>query len=292
MLFLVLSIVCSVSVSVLMKLARKHQIDVSQAVAVNYWVAIAWTLLVLRPKFDNQLLVDHMGIFGVLGVLMPAGFLVLGRAVAEAGIVKTDAAQRLSLFLPVLAAFTIFGEVIKLQNILGLILAFSALACLLYKPNRQPEKPTHQWNSHTMWILLWVWLTYGTVDILFKQLAKMGAKTVSINLLITFSIAAIIMLIYLLMKKTRWDKISLLSGLLLGSLNFGNIIFYIHAHMAFQENPTTVFAGMNMGVIALGTLVGAWYFKEKISRLNAVGIGLALMAVLMLSYGNLLFLYS
>ena len=46
MLFLVLSIVCSVSVSVLMKLARKHQIDVSQAVAVNYWVAIAWTLLV------------------------------------------------------------------------------------------------------------------------------------------------------------------------------------------------------------------------------------------------------
>ena len=60
--------------------------------------------------------------------------------------------------------------------------------------------------------------------------------------------------------------------------------------MAFQNNPTTVFAGMNMGVIALGTLVGAWYFKEKISRLNAVGIGLALMAVLMLSYGNLLFL--
>ena len=119
MLFLVLSIVCSVSVSVLMKLARKHQIDVSRAVAVNYWVAIAWTLLVLRPKFDNQLLVDHMGIFGVLGVLMPVGFLVLGRAVAEAGIVKTDAAQRLSLFLPVLAAFTIFGEVIKLQNILG-----------------------------------------------------------------------------------------------------------------------------------------------------------------------------
>lgn len=288
MMFLIFSIVCSVLVSVLLKLARVWQIDVAQAVAVNYWVAILWTLLVLQPSVDHGLLLSHIGVFGVLGVLLPAGFLIMGQAVARAGIVKTDAAQRLSLFLPILAAFTVFGETVKLQNVLGLVLALMALACLLYKPHRQPEN-SHEWNQKTLWVLLGVWLTYGTVDILFKQLAKMGAKAIGANLLIAFSMAAVAMLVYLLVRKTNWDKISLLCGLLLGSLNFGNIVFYIHAHMAFKDSPTTVFAGMNMGVIGLGTLIGAWCFKEKISALNAVGIGLALLAVVVLYYGHFIF---
>ena len=39
---------------------------------------------------------------------------------------------------------------------------------------------------------------------------------------------------------------------------------------------------MNIGVISLGTIVGALVFREKISRLNALGIALAICAVLML----------
>jgi hypothetical protein len=34
--------------------------------------------------------------------------------------------------------------------------------------------------------------------------------------------------------------------------NFGNILFYLKAHQAFADNPSTVFAAMNMGVIILG----------------------------------------
>jgi hypothetical protein len=44
--------------------------------------------------------------------------------------------------------------------------------------------------------------------------------------------------------------------------NFGNILFYLKAHQAFADNPSTVFAAMNMGVIILGSL-GILVFKEK-----------------------------
>jgi multidrug transporter EmrE-like cation transporter len=40
---------------------------------------------------------------------------------------------------------------------------------------------------------------------------------------------------------------------------------------------------MNIGVIALGSLVGLWLFKEKLSRLNYMGIGLAVLAILLIS---------
>ena len=41
MIYLIASIVCSVAVAVLLKIARKQKIDIHQAVAVNYIAATA-----------------------------------------------------------------------------------------------------------------------------------------------------------------------------------------------------------------------------------------------------------
>lgn len=43
MAYLLISIVFSVSVSILLKMARKKKIDIAQAVAVNYVVAVILT---------------------------------------------------------------------------------------------------------------------------------------------------------------------------------------------------------------------------------------------------------
>ena len=110
MIYLLASILCSVSVSVLLKLARKNKIDVAQAVAVNYIVAVALTAWVLKPDLSNpKAFLPTWWLFGALGVLLPSVFVIMGKAVDAAGIVKSDAAQRLSLILPIISAFVIFG---------------------------------------------------------------------------------------------------------------------------------------------------------------------------------------
>ena len=76
----------------------------------------------------------------------------------------------------------------------------------------------------------------------------------------------------------QWKNIII--GAFLGILNFGNILFYLKAHKAFSENPSTVFAGMNMGVIILGSLVGLLFFKEKLSKTNLIGLILALISII------------
>ena len=60
-----------------------------------------------------------------------------------------------------------------------------------------------------------------------------------------------------------------------GSGNFGNILTYIRAHQSLPGHPSVVFASMNMGVIALGALIGALAFRESLSRLNLLGLALA-----------------
>lgn len=276
--YLIISILASVSVSVLLKLARSKNIGLAQAVAVNYLVCIACTALFLQPDLSvwQTELLPQAWLFVLLGILLPGVFIVMGKAAQQAGIVKADAAQRLSLFLPIAAAFTLFGETLSANRIGGIILAFAALLCLLHKPQSNPQKTT------PIWLLLGVWVGYGTIDILLKQLSK-AAGTGS-NMLVMFVLAGFFMFSYLLFNKTRWTRTDWLGGLLLGCLNFTNILFYIRAHQVFKDNPTLVFTGMNMGVIVLGTLAGAWLFREKISKINLLGIALALCAIVCLYF--------
>lgn len=85
-------------------------------------------------------------------------------------------------------------------------------------------------------------------------------------------------------KSVRWRVESVVGGIFLGGLNFMNIVTYITAHQMMKDNPTLVFAGMNIGVIVLGTLSGALFFKEKINTINTAGIVLALCSIACLFY--------
>lgn len=277
---LIISIACSVAVSVLLKLARKHQIQIDQAIAMNYAVAatLAVALLGARPA-SILVATTPWWILVALGILLPAIFLVMAGAVRHAGIVLSDAAQRLSLFIPLIAAFALFGEALSGAKLAGIATALAALLCLLYKPSA--DQGPAGGRTRAVGFLLAVWVGYGTIDILFKQMAKSGA-VFSGSLLAAFVLAGLVMFGYLLVRRTRWSARSLAAGVILGLLNFSNIYFYIRAHQVFSENPTLVFSAMNIGVISVGTLVGAGLFREKLSWINALGIALAIGAIVIL----------
>ena len=281
MIYLIVSILCSVSVSELLKISRSKKIDIEQAVAVNYLVAVSLTMAVLKPDLSAwQSYLPTWWLFAALGVLLPSVFVIMGRAVQQAGIVKSDAAQRLSLFLPVAASFLIFNETPSVGRLVGLALAFAALFCLLWKEGG--GKKSGGTLSQAA-LLLGVWAGYGIIDILFKQVAKSGTAFGG-NLLVAFILAGVLMFGYLFAKGTKWSAAGILGGLVLGGLNFANIWSYVRAHQVMSENPTIVFAGMNIGVIVLGTLVGALAFREKISTVNMAGIVVAVCSIACLFY--------
>ena len=281
---LIIAVLCSVAVSVLLKVARKRHIEIQQAIAFNYIVALSLSWFLLKPDFKGLEFTDFIAqsentpIFLALGILLPSVFIIMSKAVEFAGIVRSDAAQRLSLFLPILAAFLIFHETLSQSKVVGIVLAFVGLFCLLSKPNQQSAV-----DFRGVLGLVGVWFGYGIIDILFKQVAKSGGAFPT-TLFIAFSLAACIMFIYLLFKRTQWNVASFIGSIILGVLNFFNILFYIKAHQNFGANPTLVFAGMNIGVICLGTITGALIFKEKISKVNWLGIVFSLCAIFCLYY--------
>ena len=280
MIYIFLSICCSVFVSVLLKLARRYQIDTRQAITWNYSIAalLAWIFYdPILPEVYNDLLPVYIA----LGILLPSIFVFLALSVRYTGIVRTDVAQRLSLFIPVIAAFLVFGEDHSPIKILGISLAFLAIICSVPWQNKER-------NSSSYWIYpVIVFIGMGVIDILFKQIAKVQSIPFTTSMFVVFILAFLISTLYLvylfLIKKIRFAFINVICGWILGIANFGNILFYLKAHQVLSEKPSLVFSSMNIGVILLGFLVGVLVFKEKLSRLNYIGILLALIAIILMS---------
>jgi len=281
MIYILLSISCSVTVAVLLKLAKRYQINVLQAVMWNYLAAIILSCIFFKPDLQSAFAIVPSKIVMALGILLPVLFLILAASVRNIGIVKTDISQRLSLFIPILASLFIFGEHFSDYKIAGLIVGFVAIILTLIK------KSSIKAETYSIIYPILVFVGFGVIDVLFKQLALDKSIPYTTAMLIAFCISfmvALIILIYTVtVKKHKIQLVNFLCGMVLGCFNFGNILFYMKAHRAMSENPSTVFAAMNMGVIILGSLVGVVIFKEKVSRLNYAGITLALIAILLIT---------
>ncbi len=276
MLYLLLSIICSVSVGVIFKISRRFNNNNIQIVWFNYFFALLFSWIFFSPNLTNFDTSAPVLLYSSLGILLPLVFLFLIASIANIGIVKTDAAQRLSLFIPILAAWLVFDEQFTTYKIAGILIGFFSLFCIL-------SKPVETGNSSWKYPLV-VFLGFGVIDVLFKKIAVYKAIPYTSSLFIVFAIAFIIMSFVVvyesIYKQRKLNLRNLLFGFLVGLFNFGNILFYLKAHNAFAENPSTVFAGMNMGVIILGSFIGIIAFKEKLSKLNYLGLILALISIL------------
>ena len=287
MLDIALGVACSVVVSVLLKLAPRHGIDVRQAIAGNYLVATLLTAALLDPHPSLlELPAAHPAwrVLIALGVLLPSMFVVLAYSVQRVGVVVTDAAQRLSLLLPLLAAFTVFGEVFTWHKGIGVLIGLVAIVCIVL---RKRDSGTQAVGRGGWGLPLVVFVGMGVIDILFKRVAQLAGVPFADVLLATFVLAFLLAMLAIAWlyvgRRARWRWRNVGGAVLLGMFNFGNILFYVQAHRHLAHDPALVFSAMNIGVIVLATIVGVWWLGERIGRLNRIGLALAIVAVLVLA---------
>ena len=285
MIFLVLSIICSVTVGVLLKLAKRYQINIMQAVTWNYLFAIGLSLVFFKPDFGAIHIADFSPVYLIIGILLPVIFLVQGMAVQQTGLARTDIAQRLSLFISLCAAYFLFNESFDRLKYVGLIFGLVAIVFTMYRK-------TDSLSTKKGWLyLLLVFVGFGVIDVCFKLVSQITIIPYTTSLFLIFCLAFVLSLAYILYlsvtKRTKLQLINFICGCVLGFFNFGNILFYLKAHREMAENPSTVFAAMNIGVIIAGSIIGIFLFKERLSKLNYFGLILALAAIVLITLSKL-----
>ena len=282
MFYILISVLCSVTVAIIIKLARQRGVNYLQLLVWNYPVALLLTYFVLKPQIIPWTSNLPWNLYLPLGFLLPFIFICLALSIRFGGIVKTEVAQRLSLFIPLIAAYFWMNEQFESKKFIGIAVGLLAIVFSIgwSKNNKSEGKNT--------WIYpLLVFFGMGIIDIIFKQIALNTQISYMSSLWIVFTLAlgfALIFLLYLLLiRKETFDQKSLLYGAILGIFNFGNIVFYMKAHKALPDSPSLVFTGMNIGVIAVGAIAGVLLFKEKLSVYNKIGLFLAIISVLLIA---------
>lgn len=284
MIYILISVCCSVIVGMIIKIARQNLVNVQQLVLWNYPTTVLLTYILLEPSWNNLTWKSLPYQFYVpLTILLPSLFIFIALAVKYSGIVKTDVAQRMSLFIPLIASFLLFNEVIQVNKIVGIIVGLVAVACSVSWGNQS----SNRMRKNSIYPII-VFFGMGIIDILFKQIAQYTQIPYITSMFIVFvgaMLFAFLLLIYeTQIKKKSFDKSAIVWGLFLGLFNFANIFYYMKAHRAISDNPSIVFTAMNVGVIVLGSLVGVFLFSEKLSVTNKIGLALAVLSIFLIAY--------
>ncbi|MFD2554914.1 DMT family transporter [Sphingobacterium tabacisoli] len=282
--YVVLSVVCSVTVAVLLKIARSRSLHVQQIVLWNYPATVLLTYFLLQPNLKRVPWMElPYQLYIPLAVLLPTLFIFIALAIKYSGIVKTDIAQRMSLFIPLLASFLLFNEKASLGTLVGIGVGLLAVIfSVSWNKGAEGEK-----SSGILYPSV-VFLGMGIIDVLFKQVAQHNEVSYIDSMFFVFVGAMLVAFSILLFQNWKEgegiSKTTVLWGSILGVFNFLNIFFYMKAHRAIPDNPSIVFTTMNVGVIVVGTLIGVWVFKEKLSLVNKIGLVLAVISILLIKY--------
>ena len=83
-------------------------------------------------------------------------------------------------------------------------------------------------------------------------------------------------------EKTKLGLKNILAGILLGIPNYLSIFFVLRSLDSMQSS--IVFPMLNIGVVVLSALIAWGYYKEVLSKLNWLGVVLAISSIVILIY--------
>ena len=288
MLYLILSILFSVLLLVNFRLHPRYQIDTTQAIVFNYWVCfiLGWFLLPSGETFSVNWSADITYYALLLGLGFIVVFMLSGASTLKSGITATSLANNMSLVIPVLFNLLVFktSQNFGFLNYLGLILAFLAVYFSTWKKTDETES---QQKTNNLILPLMVFLMYGITNTAFNYLnfKYVSASGTTIAFMLTACLGAIVSGLFLLIYNRKGIEIkNLIAAIPLGIPNFLSFYFLLKALDAFKNNGAYVLPVYNIGVILASTCVALFFFKEKLAKKNWVGLALAVIAIVLISW--------
>jgi drug/metabolite transporter (DMT)-like permease len=284
--YLLLSILFNAVLFIIIKLFAKFNIDALQALVVNYFIAFGVGLFFLDTTFSPTIILTQDWFKGsvILGFVFISTFYATTITSQRNGLSVASVASKMSVIIPIILGVILYNETLGMIKILGILLALIAV----YFTSKK-ETGEIQQASNLLFPIL-VFIGAGTIDSSLKYLQTFHVPSNQIGLFssVTFFCAfsvGILILVFLSLKgKIKFAGRNILGGIALGLPNFFSLYYLVKMLEAKAFESATLFTIHNIAIVLVSTFVGILFFKEKISMRNAIGIGLALFALFLVTY--------
>lgn len=296
MIYLILSIILSVGLLVNFRLFPRFGIRTFQAIVFNYPVCflLGYLLMDKEETFVLDLSQTWTWYCLALGLGFILTFILSGTATQRIGMTLTSLANNISLVIPVLFSLFVFGSdsiAFGPVNYLGLALGLVAVGIASWKADGGTRQAGFLQSGG---LALAVFLLYGITNtaINYIQIHVIRNSPGAIPVMLVMVLGAVISGLAVwgyqwLRGKETFRARNLLAAVTLGIPNFLSFYFLILALNHYGSSGAFVYPLYNMGVILLSAGVSLMFFREKLSCLNQAGLGLALLAILFISWNSL-----
>lgn len=281
MIYLILTILCSSSITLLFRYTEKRNPNKYGMLCTNYLICIASALCF--TGYSSKIMPsghDGMTAFGfgaVNGVIYLAGLVLNQRNVKTNGPIMTATFSRLGLLIPITGSIILLGERPGAVKISGILLAVSAIVFVSTSSGKE-EAASHDFKEK-LWLIIML-VVSGMSGLLTKIFQHTGnGRWDNQFLLYTFSMAFVLCTVLLIKLGKKIRLADLLYGSALGIPNYLSSRFELKA---LNQIPAfIVFPSESICTILVVSLFSMFIFKERITKRQVTGI-LMIMAALVL----------
>lgn len=293
MLYLILSILCSTSLVVILRLFSNYKIKTEYAIVFNYGVCCITGLIAMEDISMLKEIPNWNGwwICLLLGLGFTFIFTLVGKSTKLLGIATTSIAFKLSFIIPTIIAILFYGDTLTLYKVIGILCALVAVYFITYeKVESTTEVEMNSLNeteTKNAWLLpVMIFIGSGITDSVFNVIQRNYTPLhfdYIVTIMIFFGAFLSGMIIYGKNKEMyQWKNI--VAGIVLGVPNFGSLYFLLQALKFTGYTPSTLFPINNLGVVGVSAIIGFFLFKETFSPKKIIGFILAITSIVLIGF--------
>lgn len=293
MIYLIISVLCSVSLALMFRMFPKWGVNTFQAVVANYWTCFVTGSLVMghfpvsaetvnEPWFPYSLL---------LSVLFITGFMTVALTIQMFGTAVASVMQKMSLILSVPFAVFFLGDASTPLKWLGLAVATAAVILVNWPQQGSEEQTEPKSKGFYLWFIpVYTFVASAAIEVLLSSvekniLAPMGKSGDPSFLILLFGMAAVwgtlALIVGVALGKMSFSPKSIVAGVCLGVPNYASMYFLLLALSVLGSAQT--YPLCNVSVILVISAMAYFFFKESLSKINLVGLALAILAILLIA---------
>ncbi|MBE7646323.1 EamA family transporter [Tenacibaculum finnmarkense] len=300
MTYLIISILIASSLFVIFKLFSTFKINTAQAIVVNYLIAFLFGFYNSETSTTLLQIPQQSWFIGafILGILFIAIFNVMGITAQKNGLAVASVAGKMSVTIPIIFGVFLYDESIGFIKIIGVLLALTSVYLASAKSD------TASVNLKDLKYPILLFLGSGCIDTLLKymEISYVSKSAIPMFLATIFGCAFIFGCFFMalqVLKASILDKKiksiqrkqeegkqiikNIIGGIVLGIPNYYSMAFLIKALKTEGLESSTLFTINNVSVVILTTIFALLFFKEKLVKKNWIGIGLAVISILVVA---------
>jgi drug/metabolite transporter (DMT)-like permease len=286
LIYLLLSIIASTIIFINFKLFERFNINILQAIVVNYCIAFMTGILAYEGTITISQLPNLNWFYYtlVLGALFIIVFNLMAITTQRSGLSAVSVATKMSVVIPVLFGLIYYNESLGAIKLIGIGIALIAVYLTSNKSNQRISI-----NRKLILLPILVFVGSGIIDTSLKFLEDTYVANNDVPLFsaIIFLAAAIIGFIIIIIQvikgSFKFEIKNVIAGICLGVPNYFSIYYLVKTLRSDILESSGIFAINNVSIVMLSTFAGIFLFKEKLIRKNWIGIALAILSIILIS---------